>query len=713
VLQLLKTPVRLGAALLLLATLLTPGPADAQGGATAPVSCRVVFNGGSATVTWTRAANDNALAFVIRRGRDGATPGWTGRVSAPGTSFTQSGLSSQSTYLYTVESKDAAQVSSAPRTCSAPGGGDLPVAPTACVVERNGDTATVSWTRAANDNAVAVVVRRSRNGGAFGWAGRVAAPTTTFVQSGLASQSVYAYTVETKNAGERASTPTPCTSEGGGGDPVAPVSCSVVRTGSSATVTWVRAGGDNAASFIVRRSRDGGTFGWTGRVDAPGTSFTQGGLSSGSVFTYAIEARAANGVQSAATSCSNQGGGGDPVAPVSCSVVRTGSNATVTWVRAGGDNAASFIVRRSRDGGTFGWTGRVDVPGTSFTQGGLSGASTYAYRVETRAANGTASSARSCTVAGAQIERVLHISVDGLRPDHVTAAITPNILTLVNQGQSTMNARSDYYSTVTLPNHIGQVTSRRQSGGDGFKVTFNDDNGQTIHDSAGFYVASAFDVAHDNGLQTYALVGKDKFDMFDRSWNATNGAVDTTGANNGRDKIDQFQKSFGIDGQTSLMSAHITNGPADYMFWHMPAPDGFGHQFGWGSPEYQNAVVRSDASIGVILGLIAADPALATTTAIVLTSDHGGVSSGSFAHSDFLDERNYTVPFVVWGPGINPGNLYSANAGIRQSPGTSRPDEAGIQPVRGAEAGNVSMQLLGLPPIPGSRYNASHDLQTP
>ena len=95
----------------------------------------------------------------------------------------------------------------------------------------------------------------------------------------------------------------------------------------------------------------------------------------------------------------------------------------------------------------------------------------------------------------------------------------------------------------------------------------------------------------------------------------------------------------------------------------------------------------------------------------MLTADHGGVSSGANAHSDFLDSRNYTVPFIVWGPGIDSASLYSLNSGRRADPGSSRPGESGTQPVRNAEAGNVSMQLLGLGPIPGSRYNNTLNLR--
>jgi len=92
----------------------------------------------------------------------------------------------------------------------------------------------------------------------------------------------------------------------------------------------------------------------------------------------------------------------------------------------------------------------------------------------------------------------------------------------------------------------------------------------------GAYVASLFDVAHDNGLRTGAFPSKSKFSVFETSWDASNGALDTTGADNGRGKIDTY---LYLDDTATLVNALVTNmtaEPFNYAFIHFRDPDTIG-----------------------------------------------------------------------------------------------------------------------------------------
>ena len=186
--------------------------------------------------------------------------------------------------------------------------------------------------------------------------------------------------------------------------------------------------------------------------------------------------------------------------------------------------------------------------------------------------------------------QVVLISVDGLNPDAITRlgpTGAPTFYRLMAEGTSTLNARTVVEATQTLPNHTSMVTGRSVS--------------------AGEYAASIFDVVHDAGGTTALYSGKLKFDFLDRSWNAVNGAVDVTGADDGRDKIDTYLRAADTV-TTDALEASLTGGdPTDFSMIHYPGPDQVGHAQGYMSPAYIDEVAATDTLIGDLVDTIAAD----------------------------------------------------------------------------------------------------------
>lgn len=342
-------------------------------------------------------------------------------------------------------------------------------------------------------------------------------------------------------------------------------------------------------------------------------------------------------------------------------------------------------------------------------------------------------------------ENAIVISVDGLRSDALIALPPkdlPNFARL-RQGASTLNARTDPDWTITLPNHTAMITGRFVEGPDGHAWTRNDeaDPGETLATKKKAYVPGIFDVAHDRGFRTELYTGKVKFSIYDVTWNAENGAPDVTGTDEGRDKLDAFV--FELDTKTMvdalLASMASETKQRRLLFVHFAVTDLTAHASGWDvtpGSRYMKAVQIVDAQLGRILDAIEGSPTWKGRTAIVLTADHGGGAPFK-SHDQKHMWVDYVIPFVVWTGGGEPCDLYARNLATRRDPGlwqvtregqvrhadahddtahgdvlhapTPRLDSV-LPPIRNGDAGNLALQLLGLPPVPGSTIGARDDL---
>ena len=298
----------------------------------------------------------------------------------------------------------------------------------------------------------------------------------------------------------------------------------------------------------------------------------------------------------------------------------------------------------------------------------------------------------------------------------INGGSAPNFKRFQDEGAWTNNARTDYTHTITLPNHTSMLTGRPVSQPAGLPNTTHHgytDNGDplstwTLHNQGNVnvpYKASTFDVAHDAGLSTALYASKNKFVIYDQSYNATTGAAHA----NGNDKIDAFANPEVTATMQSQLLADLAANHFNYTFIHYADTDDVGHGSGWGTPAWNNALITIDGYLGQVFALIESDAILAGRTAIVLSADHGGTGTG---HSTATAATNYTIPFFVWGTGVGHGDLYAFNSDTRTNPGTLRPDYVvSGQPIRNGDGGNLALQLLGLGPIPGSLVNAAQNLR--
>jgi hypothetical protein len=321
------------------------------------------------------------------------------------------------------------------------------------------------------------------------------------------------------------------------------------------------------------------------------------------------------------------------------------------------------------------------------------------------------------------VKYVIIISVDGMGSEYIKPLLAgdpANELTtfkrLQSEGSCTLNARNDPNYAITLPNHVVMMTGRGVTGPAGHAWSENKDPAphETFATHKGSYIASGFDVAHDNGLRTGIWSGKSKFRLFQQSYGASTGAPDITGPDNGRDKIDFDKITSGISAKnlTDDFIRQMAANPFHFVFFHYQDPDATGHGAGWSTNPanpFAKTLKRVDTEIGRIMDLTRNNPALSGQTVLLVTADHGGHDK---SHGDTSNPLDYTIPFYAWGAGVFAGrDLYAMNPTCRTSPAASaNPPYSGAQPIRNGDAVNLAMRLLGCGPVPGSTINHAQDL---
>ncbi len=294
---------------------------------------------------------------------------------------------------------------------------------------------------------------------------------------------------------------------------------------------------------------------------------------------------------------------------------------------------------------------------------------------------------------------VVAISVDGLNPHAIRElgrSRAPVLHRLRSRGAGTLNARTEREMTVTLPNHTGMVTGRRVDADHrGHGVTWNDDRlrPRTVEDAAGHPVRSVFGVVHAAGRRSAVFASKQKFTLFERSWpRAVNRSV-----------IRQDNARL-----VRLARRDLAREGRAFTFVHLSLPDIVGHESGFMSANYLDAVARVDRLVGRLVATVRDDRQLRGATTVLLTADHGGLGDG---HSDPTRASSYRVPFLAWGAGVARGTgLYRINPD-HADPGRRRTRyRSDRQPVRNGDVANLATDLLGLPAVRGSEHDSAQDL---
>jgi predicted AlkP superfamily pyrophosphatase or phosphodiesterase len=241
---------------------------------------------------------------------------------------------------------------------------------------------------------------------------------------------------------------------------------------------------------------------------------------------------------------------------------------------------------------------------------------------------------------GRVTDHVVVISIDGLRPDAIEKYNAPTIQRLMREGRYSLTAQT-ISTSLTLPSHTSMLTG---VGADVHGITWNSDK---TKEKGYVPVPTIFGLAHESGFSTAAFFSKTKFGALEVPATLDYARMPSSGINS------IFPQSRTV----GFLHDYLSNANPNLVFVHLMEPDFVGHQFGWMGHMYGMAVREADLGVAHVLREADARFGRGRYT-VILTADHGG-----HGHSHgTTDPRDMTIPWVVWGAGVQPGDTLS---GIR------------------------------------------------
>ena len=267
---------------------------------------------------------------------------------------------------------------------------------------------------------------------------------------------------------------------------------------------------------------------------------------------------------------------------------------------------------------------------------------------------------------------VVVIGVDGMSPDGILHAETPNLDALMAGGAYSFKARG-VLPTSSSPNWASMING---AGPEQHGMTSNawQHDHYSIEPTAagvGPIFPTVFDLLHQ---QKPDAVSASIYDWsgFGRLYNKEAVTID----------IDAEGPQATVDAAVRVFDEQA---PV-FTFIHLDHVDGAGHAQGHGSEAYYAAVVEADRFIGEILaGLEAAG--LRERTTVIVTADHGGKGKGHGGES----MAEVEIPWIINGPGVSvdteidaPINTYDTAATVAHLLGLDQPYAWIARPVYGA-----------------------------
>ena len=263
------------------------------------------------------------------------------------------------------------------------------------------------------------------------------------------------------------------------------------------------------------------------------------------------------------------------------------------------------------------------------------------------------------------IEHVIIIGIDGLGGEFISAqhqntSITPNLDQMKSQSSWTVNA-ANVTPTKSGPNWAAMFSSAdaNTSG-----ITDNDKSDDGVH-----FVPTLFYLWKLKNPNDRVLVYHDWAnirDLIEVDSDAVDDIQESFEDSTISDRLERLRKQSEVSTDRAVEAIKSTRKPK-LMFVHLVVVDETGHECGWGSPQYKEAVRFADGLVRKIKTAVE-DEGLSGETILFVSADHGG--KGDTHGGDSANERE--IPVFICGPSnvIRQNHQLTTSVTIKDIPAT-------------------------------------------
>lgn len=336
-------------------------------------------------------SSSNETGFLIERKTGAGSFVQIATVGSNVTSYTNSGLTADTDYVYRIRATNAAGNSAYSSTVAVTTPAIVIAAPSALNASLSGTTATLTWSDNSN-NETGFLIERKTAAGSYTQIGTVGAGVETYTNSGLANDTQYTYRVRATNGtvtSDYSNTDSVTTA------PTLPTAPSALTaTANDATqvdLSWTD-NSSNETSFVIERKTGSGEFVEIATVAAGVESYGDTTVSPNTIYQYRVYATNAAGNSATAIATSVTTPDVSPTAPSDLAAAVTDSSHIVLTWSDNSNNETGFVVERL-DGSDYVPIATVDAGITTYSDTGLPADTDFTYRV--RALNEVGPSAYS------------------------------------------------------------------------------------------------------------------------------------------------------------------------------------------------------------------------------------------------------------------------------------------------------------------------------